>query len=147
MYANTFTYTNIFIHNYFSCQSSKSLHCSWKVTNVCLRCLTGSKLILCKHWSWLESPQTEYSFQCHSDQVVVSIILHITMQHLWFHQSHHLFFRQWSWPAPVPSFLMNTTPSLSVSQNLLSTKERTWVSRQLQTGVESGLWSFYNFII
>lgn len=39
-----------------------------------------------------------------------------------------VFFRQWSWQAPVLSFLMNTTPCLSVNQNLFSIRERTWVS-------------------
>lgn len=53
------------------------------------------------------------------------VILHIPVSAT---QSDHVFFRQWSWPAPAPSFLMNTTPCLSVSQNLFSTRERTWVS-------------------
>lgn len=36
-----------------------------------------------------------------------------------------VFFRQWSWQAPVLSFLMNTTPCLSVNQNLFSIREKT----------------------
>lgn len=44
-----------------------------------------------------------------------------------------VFFRQWSWQAPVLSFLMNTTPCLSVNQNLFSIRERTWVSATQMT--------------